>query len=294
MKTIFTLLLIFAVCCSLNAQNLNKHLNVDVNIKKKPKLKYSNLSYSKSPEVKPLDLSSFKEAGNAIIETADALQKRALTNENKAHEFLNKVMTLEVPENCEEYKKALIRDVIRARDNYIEEKEYIIFADDIDHIMYQAYLQSPNLKRIKNQITLNELEHKYTEQIHGQVINGILEQEIKEMCQVVIPVLKELKTEHIDSICFDLITVLSLEGYIKGSNNYLGIKQQTSIRAVKRTDFPDLPAKYLSVRDFTLDFYDLYVKKNVGIFEETAAINLYRKLIKKYYSQQIVQAILNL
>ena len=35
MKTIFTLLLIFAVCCSLNAQNLNKHLNVDVNIKKK-------------------------------------------------------------------------------------------------------------------------------------------------------------------------------------------------------------------------------------------------------------------
>ena len=34
MKTIFTLLLIFAVCCSLNAQNLNKHLNVDVNIKK--------------------------------------------------------------------------------------------------------------------------------------------------------------------------------------------------------------------------------------------------------------------
>ena len=201
---------------------------------------------------------------------------------------------MEVPENCEEYKKALIRDVIRARDNYIEEKEYIIFADDIDHIMYQAYLQSPNLKRIKNQITLNELEHKYTEQIHGQVINGILEQEIKEMCQVVIPVLKELKTEHIDSICFDLITVLSLEGYIKGSNNYLGIKQQTSIRAVKRTDFPDLPAKYLSVRDFTLDFYDLYVKKNVGIFEETAAINLYRKLIKKYYSPQIVQAILNL
>lgn len=39
MKTIFTLLLIFAVCCSLNAQNLNKHLNVDVNIKEKPKLK---------------------------------------------------------------------------------------------------------------------------------------------------------------------------------------------------------------------------------------------------------------
>lgn len=98
------------------------------------------------------------------------------------------------------------------------------------------------------------------------------------MCQVVIPVLKELKTEHIDSICFDLITVLSLEGYIKGSNNYLGIKQQTSIRAVKRTDFPDLPAKYLSVRDFTLDFYDLYVKKNVGIFEETAAINLYLQI----------------
>ena len=54
------------------------------------------------------------------------------------------------------------------------EKEYIIFADDIDHIMYQAYLQSPNLKRIENQITLNELEHKYTEQIHGQVIFALI------------------------------------------------------------------------------------------------------------------------
>lgn len=288
MRAVFTSLFMFAVCSALNAQNLN------VTVKERPKLSYGNLSYTRQQNVQSLDLSSYKKASNAIIEAADALQARALENENKAHELLNKVMALEVPENCEEYKKALIKDVIRARDNYIEEREYIMFADDIDHVMYQAYLQSSNLKRIENQIALDELENKYREQIHSQIMNGTWEKEIKEICQVVIPTLRELKTEHIDSLCYDLIAVLSLEGYAKGSNNYLGIKQQASIRAVKRNDFPDLPAKYSSVCDFTMDYHDLYVKKNVSIFEETAALNLYRKLIKKYYSPQIIQAILNL
>lgn len=55
------------------------------------RLRYAQLSYAATPEVKPLDLTSFKEAGQAMIATADNLQARAIQNENAYNELAIKM-----------------------------------------------------------------------------------------------------------------------------------------------------------------------------------------------------------
>lgn len=92
--------------------------------------------------------------------------------------------------------------------------------------------------------------------------------------------------------CYELIAALCLDGYVENTNNYLGITQADCIRGVNK-NYPDFPAKYNSNRDFTLDYYDLYIKSGTSIFEESAAIDMYKDIIKYYYKRDIIAAILS-
>ena len=51
------------------------------------RLKYADLTYVKQPDARPLDLTSFREAGAAITAVADNLQERAIRNENAYNEM---------------------------------------------------------------------------------------------------------------------------------------------------------------------------------------------------------------
>lgn len=55
------------------------------------RLKYADLTYVKQPDARPLDLTSFREAGAAITATADNLQERAIRNENAYNEMAIKM-----------------------------------------------------------------------------------------------------------------------------------------------------------------------------------------------------------
>lgn len=55
------------------------------------RLKYADLTYVKQPDARPLDLTSFREAGAAITAAADNLQERAIRNENAYNEMAIKM-----------------------------------------------------------------------------------------------------------------------------------------------------------------------------------------------------------
>lgn len=55
------------------------------------RLKYADLTYVKQPDARPLDLTSFREAGAAITAAADNLQERAIRNENAYNEMVIKM-----------------------------------------------------------------------------------------------------------------------------------------------------------------------------------------------------------
>ena len=55
------------------------------------RLKYADLTYIKQPDARPLDLTSFREAGAAITAAADNLQERAIRNENAYNEMAIKM-----------------------------------------------------------------------------------------------------------------------------------------------------------------------------------------------------------
>lgn len=55
------------------------------------RLKYADLTYVKQPDARPLDLTSFREAGAAITAAADNLQERAIRNENAYNEMTIKM-----------------------------------------------------------------------------------------------------------------------------------------------------------------------------------------------------------
>lgn len=55
------------------------------------RLKYADLTYVKQPDARPLDLTSFREAGAAITAVADNLQERAIRNENAYNEMAIKM-----------------------------------------------------------------------------------------------------------------------------------------------------------------------------------------------------------
>lgn len=55
------------------------------------RLKYADLTYVKQPDARPLDLTSFREAGAAITAVADNLQERAIRNENAYNEMTIKM-----------------------------------------------------------------------------------------------------------------------------------------------------------------------------------------------------------
>jgi hypothetical protein len=55
------------------------------------RLKYADLTYVKQPDARPLDLTSFREAGAAITAAADNLQERVIRNENAYNEMAIKM-----------------------------------------------------------------------------------------------------------------------------------------------------------------------------------------------------------
>jgi len=55
------------------------------------RLKYADLTYVKQPDARSLDLTSFREAGAAIMAAADNLQERAIRNENAYNEMAIKM-----------------------------------------------------------------------------------------------------------------------------------------------------------------------------------------------------------
>lgn len=55
------------------------------------RLKYADLTYVKQPDARPLDLTSFREAGAAITAAADNPQERAIRNENAYNEMAIKM-----------------------------------------------------------------------------------------------------------------------------------------------------------------------------------------------------------
>lgn len=171
-------------------------LNAQCNVKSE---KLGKLSYSKQQDVKGLDLTSFRESSNAKIEVSNRLQKQSETNIEQINTFVVEVLKLEVPENCEVYKKALLQDIDHAKKEYIEQSGGIMFASDIGNILYKAYLQSSNLKLIEKQIKLNELEEEYNKEIADAVKAKKYAAELKVICNSIVPILNELKVVDIDN-----------------------------------------------------------------------------------------------
>ena len=219
--------------------------------------------------------------------TYEKLEQKANINIETATSFLDKIQQWEVPKNCAIYKENLIFDIKKAMNKYLEEVHGWVGASDIANIMNDAYLKSPYLEQIETQIELNNLFNK-------QYQHGELKEEVDTICNVIIPILCNLKVSNIESCCYDLIMALSLEGYVKGSNNYLGITQEESIRAIKRENFLHLPAKYISIHDFTLDYYDLYIKPNEPVYEDNLMTRNCKQLIKQYYEKKVIESIVNM
>lgn len=65
-------------------------------------IKYQNLSYVRQPDAKPLDLTSFKELGNAYVATARSLEQRAIANENAYNEMAIKMSELNAAPGVDE------------------------------------------------------------------------------------------------------------------------------------------------------------------------------------------------
>ena len=66
------------------------------------RLKYADLTYVKQPDARPLDLTSFREAGAAITAAADNLQERAIRNENAYNEMAIKMSEYNAVQGADE------------------------------------------------------------------------------------------------------------------------------------------------------------------------------------------------
>lgn len=93
-------------------------------------IKYQNLSYVRQPDAKPLDLTSFKELGNAYVATAKSLEQRAIANENAYNEMAIKMSELNAAPGIDEQSLAgKINDVQNEITKTVDEEGTWAFSD---------------------------------------------------------------------------------------------------------------------------------------------------------------------
>lgn len=112
-------------------------------------IKYQNLSYVRQPDAKPLDLTSFKELGNAYVATAKSLEQRAIANENAYNEMAIKMSELNAAPGVDEESLAgKINDVQNEITKTVDEEGTWAFSDTAVSDGVRKFLTDKGVKTI--------------------------------------------------------------------------------------------------------------------------------------------------
>lgn len=112
-------------------------------------IKYQNLSYVRQPDAKPLDLTSFKELGNAYVATAKSLEQRAIANENAYNEMAIKMSELNAAPGVDEESLAgKINDVQNEITKTVDEEGTWAFSDTAVSDGARKFLTDKGVKTI--------------------------------------------------------------------------------------------------------------------------------------------------
>lgn len=112
-------------------------------------IKYQNLSYVRQPDAKPLDLTSFKELGNAYVATAKSLEQRAIANENAYNEMAIKMSELNAAPGIDEQSLAgKINDVQNEIIKTVDEEGTWAFSDTAVSDGAKKFLTDKGVKTI--------------------------------------------------------------------------------------------------------------------------------------------------
>lgn len=112
-------------------------------------IKYQNLSYVRQPDAKPLDLTSFKELGNAYVATAKSLEQRAIANENAYNEMAIKMSELNAAPGVDEESLAVnINDVQNEITKTVDEEGTWAFSDTAVSDGARKFLTDKGVKTI--------------------------------------------------------------------------------------------------------------------------------------------------
>lgn len=115
------------------------------------RMKYGNLSYVQQPDARGLDLTSFRETGNAIVATATNLQERAIRNENAYNEMAIKMSEYNAIEGEDETALATkIDDTQKAIKEKVDEDGGWFFADTAVTEGARKFLTDRGVKTILN------------------------------------------------------------------------------------------------------------------------------------------------
>lgn len=115
------------------------------------RMKYGNLSYVQQPDARGLDLTSFRETGNAIVATAANLQERAIRNENAYNEMTIKMSEYNAIEGKDEMALATkIDDTQKAIKEKVDEDGGWFFADTAVTEGARKFLTDNGVKTILN------------------------------------------------------------------------------------------------------------------------------------------------
>lgn len=115
------------------------------------RMKYGNLSYVQQPDARGLDLTSFREIGNAIVATAANLQERAIRNENAYNEMTIKMSEYNSTPGIDEERLAeKIDETQRGIKEKVDEDGGWFFADTAVTEGAKRFLTDEDVKTIMN------------------------------------------------------------------------------------------------------------------------------------------------
>ena len=228
----------------------------------------------------------------AIEYLNERLEQKEMLNMVRAEKYLE-ILKAEIPKEYNAHRLELIQAAIKARNEYLGDIDLYWFSDiAIEDYMYTAY--EKRIQLIKKRESEREREKTIIqskgEKIAEQAKKGEFSNELKIICESLIPTLYRLQTMDIPYYCYDILLSLSLKGYVKGTNNLVNIKQNQSIRGTNK-DFPNSPAEYANIDDFIMDYYELYVTGGKSVNESTFEIIELRKIVRECYSKDIVSTL---
>lgn len=227
------------------------------------------------------------------VEKFDAkLKQKTMLDLARSEKYLE-ILKAEIPEKYNAHRLELIQAAIKARNEYLGNIDLYWYSDTaIEDYMYTAY--EKRIQQIRKRESENEraktIIQSNGEKIAEQAKIGEFSNELKIICESLIPTLYRLQTMDIPYYCYDILLSLSLKGYVKGTNNLVNIKQSECIRGIYK-EFPGLPAEYANIDDFIMDYYELYVTKGKSVNASTSETAELRKIVMACYGNDIVSAL---